>query len=239
MIKTASLFFIGFITTLTGCATISSEVQNRASKDLQGVCFAVFSYPRYEGDQPAGMYAGHIGYQYWSASLQFKAFAIGYGSNNGQVCAYDSMGRLVENSSQDKVTSSAVNKCNTLGLGSCVVYAIDDDKIIYNKEAHTDKMNKLIQAKFMQDYTTRTEADKTKRLQAEVEEKKRIEMQQQAAQRERESSENVNETSIKSTPLPENVVKKLSIDVAKEKCTELGFKSATEGFGKCVLQLSK
>lgn len=30
-----------------------------------------------------------------------------------------------------------------------------------------------------------------------------------------------------------------SIDDAKTKCVELGFKARTEGFGKCVLQLSK
>ena len=32
---------------------------------------------------------------------------------------------------------------------------------------------------------------------------------------------------------------RLSLDSAKEKCSELGFKSSTEGFGKCVLQLTK
>jgi len=32
---------------------------------------------------------------------------------------------------------------------------------------------------------------------------------------------------------------KVDIETAKQKCTELGFKSGTEGFGKCVLQLSK
>lgn len=47
------------------------------------------------------------------------------------------------------------------------------------------------------------------------------------------------EKSIDSTQLPEKVGNKLSIDVAKIKCAELGFKPATEGFGKCVLQLSK
>ena len=36
---------------------------------------------------------------------------------------------------------------------------------------------------------------------------------------------------------PENNKNKL--DEAKTKCTELGFKANTEGFGKCVLQLSK
>ena len=32
---------------------------------------------------------------------------------------------------------------------------------------------------------------------------------------------------------------RLSFDASKKKCAELGFKPATEGFGKCVLQLSK
>ena len=30
-----------------------------------------------------------------------------------------------------------------------------------------------------------------------------------------------------------------NIESAKNKCSDLGFKSGTEGFGKCVLQLSK
>ena len=32
---------------------------------------------------------------------------------------------------------------------------------------------------------------------------------------------------------------RLSIEVSKQKCEELGFKPATEAFGKCVLQLTK
>ena len=32
---------------------------------------------------------------------------------------------------------------------------------------------------------------------------------------------------------------RLSLEVSKKKCTELGFKPTTEGYGKCVLQLSK
>jgi hypothetical protein len=34
-------------------------------------------------------------------------------------------------------------------------------------------------------------------------------------------------------------IEKISIDIAKKKCIELGFKSASEGYGKCVLQLSR
>lgn len=36
-----------------------------------------------------------------------------------------------------------------------------------------------------------------------------------------------------------NESERLSLDVSKQKCEELGFKPATEGFGKCVLQLTK
>ena len=32
---------------------------------------------------------------------------------------------------------------------------------------------------------------------------------------------------------------KLSLDTAKKKCIDLGFKPSTEGFGKCVIQLSR
>jgi len=34
-------------------------------------------------------------------------------------------------------------------------------------------------------------------------------------------------------------VDRLSLDASKKKCGDLGFKPGTEGFGKCVLQLSK
>jgi hypothetical protein len=49
---------------------------------------------------------------------------------------------------------------------------------------------------------------------------------------------------VSTTPLTENkpappVSERLSLDASKKKCTELGFKPATEGHGKCVLQLSK
>jgi hypothetical protein len=40
-------------------------------------------------------------------------------------------------------------------------------------------------------------------------------------------------------PTPVTPSNNISMDVAKQKCGELGFKSGTEGFGKCVLQLSK
>ena len=36
-----------------------------------------------------------------------------------------------------------------------------------------------------------------------------------------------------------NTLQSLDIDSAKKKCSDLGFKTGTEGFGKCVLQLSK
>jgi len=44
---------------------------------------------------------------------------------------------------------------------------------------------------------------------------------------------------ISETPQKNNQSNTLSIDNAKSKCEELGFKTTTEGFGKCVLQLTK
>jgi len=187
MIKRVYLFFIGLTVTLNVFATTPLEVQSQASKDLQGACFAMFSYPRHVGGQPTPMFVGSKGYQYWPASLQFKAFAIGYGSNNVQVCAFSSMAKLAKNSSQESAIFNALDECNKLGKGTCVVYAIEDHQIIYNKEAHADKVAKG---------KLRAGADKKNGWKDEVEENKLIEMQQ-AAQRERESSKNVNETSIK------------------------------------------
>ncbi len=50
----------------------------------------------------------------------------------------------------------------------------------------------------------------------------------------------INNELIEPTPMSKNEVgERFSLDVAKKKCTELGFKPSTEGFGKCVLQLSR
>jgi hypothetical protein len=42
-----------------------------------------------------------------------------------------------------------------------------------------------------------------------------------------------------SSSLQSNVTGSVTLEDAKRKCSDLGFKSGTEGFGKCVLQLSK
>ena len=47
-------------------------------------------------------------------------------------------------------------------------------------------------------------------------------------------------TTVPNQSIPSASSKDVSnIDNAKKKCSDLGFKSGTEGFGKCVLQLSK
>ena len=40
-------------------------------------------------------------------------------------------------------------------------------------------------------------------------------------------------------PSQSNIENRVDVNSAKVKCTEIGFKSGTEGFGKCVLQLTK
>jgi hypothetical protein len=73
-----------------------------------------------------------------------------------------------------------------------------------------------------------TQNDEVKKLQAEV---SRLQELEKAKQEPIQA-----EAVIKNAP-PEN--ERLSLDASKKKCTELGFKPATEVHGKCVLQLSK
>ena len=71
----------------------------------------------------------------------------------------------------------------------------------------------------------------------EAESKKRQEFEQQEKARiNSESEAQKANVVIKNVP-PEN--ERLSLEASKKKCTDLGFKPATEGHGKCVLQLSK
>ncbi len=51
--------------------------------------------------------------------------------------------------------------------------------------------------------------------------------------------QSVVEREITPTNINPPLIERLSIEASKKKCEELGFKPATEGFGKCVLQLSK
>ena len=79
-----------------------------------------------------------------------------------------------------------------------------------------------------------------------------LEKQRQLERKKQEEFEESQRTPIQQTApsqaLPNNAIvapissfqsERLSIEVSKKKCTELGFKPATEGHGKCVLQLSK
>ena len=56
---------------------------------------------------------------------------------------------------------------------------------------------------------------------------------------ERDKQKNVISTPITSTQINSSKPINYSLDDYKQKCSDLGFKNGTEGFGKCVLQLSK
>jgi hypothetical protein len=73
-----------------------------------------------------------------------------------------------------------------------------------------------------------TKIDEIKKLQAEVTRLQEFEKTKQ---------ESIQTEAVIKNVAPEN--ERLSLDASKKKCTELGFKPATEGYGKCVLQLSK
>lgn len=87
-----------------------------------------------------------------------------------------------------------------------------------NIEAHSPLINKSP--------ATSSQADGVQKLQAEVTRPREIEPQVVLpSQSQNKSSSTENE--------------RLTLEASKKKCTELGFKPATEGHGKCVLQLSK
>lgn len=73
-----------------------------------------------------------------------------------------------------------------------------------------------------------TNNDEVKRLQAEVARLQELEKTKQEPIQA--------EVVVKNVP---SESERFSLEVSKKKCTELGFKPATEGHGKCVLQLSK
>ena len=74
----------------------------------------------------------------------------------------------------------------------------------------------------------KTQNDEIQKLQMEVSRLQEIEKQQQVNVQKTETIKPANSES-----------GRLSLDASKKKCTELGFKPATEDHGKCVLQLSK
>ena len=73
-----------------------------------------------------------------------------------------------------------------------------------------------------------TQHDEVKKLQAEVSRLQELEKAKQ---------EPIQADIVIKNVAPQS--ERLSIEASKKKCTELGFKPATEGHGKCVLQLSK
>ena len=233
--KKFQIFFGVLIFTLlivTGCATVPQESTNRATAELRGECLAMFSYPRFEGAQPAGLYAGRIGYQYWGESLKKKAFAIGTKQDGAQVCAYYWTGRL-DQLTQERVNAGALDTCNKQAPGgaSCVIYAIGDT-IVYDKSAHEIKVS--------QDNLARAELNRIQRQQAAEEQERQRLLEQERAretkrrQEEQEAKEAARQVAEKDANA---AAEKTYLDSVKKSCIDLGFKQSTESFGKCVLQL--
>lgn len=94
-----------------------------------------------------------------------------------------------------------------------------------------DKREKEVAAK--------SAAEEKKRIADEAREARRISAEQ--AIEERKKKEEATRVARIPQPLQNEFTGdgRLSLDVSKTKCIDLGFKPSTEGFGKCVLQLSK
>lgn len=85
----------------------------------------------------------------------------------------------------------------------------------------------------------RIAAEERKQAEEEAREKRRL-AAEQALEEKRLKQEEARVARLPVAPQNEFTgTGRLSLDGSKTKCAELGFKPATEGFGKCVLQLSK
>ncbi len=202
-IRLGCLFLLPLQIFFAGCVATPNESVTR--NDLRGQCFAMFMYPRFEGDQPAGLYQGRIGYQYWGEKIKIKAFAIGVDDKDGQVCAYFMQG-AESGANMESVKMKAIQTCNSFskGTNTCVIYAIGDQTIVYDRLHHTQLIQNQKNA-----LAQRLKVDQ--------------ELKQNSAQ----------------APAISNKQPSIDFNTAKIKCAELGFKESTEGFGKCVLQLTK
>jgi hypothetical protein len=89
------------------------------------------------------------------------------------------------------------------------------------KGFHEAQINKIV-------VPLNAQNDEVKKLQAEVSRLQELEKAKQEPIQPEVIIKNVS---------PES--ERFSLEVSKKKCAELGFKPATEGYGKCVLQLSK
>jgi hypothetical protein len=218
---------------LTGCVSVPPETTTRASAELRGQCFAMFAYPRFEGAQPAGLYAGRIGYQYWGETTTMKAFAVGFRQDGEQVCGYFWRGRLEANVTQEIVNAGAVDSCNKVASGgaSCVVYAVGDT-IVYDRRAHAIKLSQADEA--------RAEFDRLqKQRAAELQERQRLVEQEKVREAARRQDAIAAEDAARLAAEKEAqaATERAALDSVKKTCNDLGFKSSTENFGKCVLQL--
>ena len=89
-------------------------------------------------------------------------------------------------------------------------------------------------------YQAAIQAERRRVAQNEIREQENKKLQAEVARQqelEKVKQEPIQAEAVKKNATPES--ERLSLEASKKKCTELGFKPATELHGKCVLQLSK
>ncbi len=215
-VRYLSLLVIVF---LAACATPPAETTQKVSEDLVGSCRDRF----YRGVLGDGSNA-NTGYQY--NSHMRRSFAIGYQGGN-QYCSHAWGGWAVTTQEQtDQLALANCNKAIPRGYG-CVVYA-NGNNIIYDKLSH---QRQIANQEVMDGAIARRKAE-------DVERQRRVEAEKLANMR-RNEEENAarNLQRLASEKESANLAQSNALEQVKKMCVELGFKTSTETYGKCVLQL--
>jgi hypothetical protein len=204
---------------LSGCTTPPQQTSSQTTKDLSAECNSIFTNTRYDNS---------YGYQYYVGMRRY--FSIGY-TNNGQsmACSFAAGGWAALSESEAK--NQAIANCNRYmpTKSGCVLYA-DGNEIIFDKA-------RALWVGGEQDRFYARQKDREQQAKVQI----NRETEQQKNEEKRIDKTNLGLSSKKETVNSTTIEVRstLSLEASKKKCTELGFKPATEGHGKCVLQLSK
>ena len=149
-----------------------------------------------------------------------------------EACGYGSAFDRVANSQHEGV---ALRKCESerlaLGISNpCRVYARNFN-VVWNETSY------VTESQFIKNRELERQSKRVEELKAATQKNENQQLMQK--QDAKLVPQNIITQQTQSTNSLGEKNGRLTLDDSKKKCTELGFKPATEGHGKCVLQLSK
>lgn len=212
---TKSIFIVVFSTLIGACA-FPTETVNQVNSDLKGICQEMFLRVK------IGEGYGQNAYQH---SPGRRAFAIGqHGST--QYCNHAWGGWAT--TTQEQVNALAIKSCgNNPHKINCVLYAVGNE-VVYDKTNHQRQIAN--QEEIEKAIAIRKAEEVERQLKAEAE---------KLANMRRLEEENALKNAQRWVYEKElsNLAQRNALEQINKMCVELGFRTSTEAYGKCVLQL--